>query len=94
MKKRIVMFLLKLYYSIIGFFLIKKVIKKNYLLASYKKDYLKTIKPLGDKMYRVNYQFLERTYGVQYFNEKTEKIKYWVIGVLYKNKEIILYKNE
>ena len=45
-------------------------------------------------MYRVNYQFLERTYGVQYFNEKTEKIKYWVIGVLYKNKEIILYKNE
>ena len=57
MKKRIVMFLLKLYYSIIGFFLIKKVIKKNYLLASYKKDYLKTIKPLGDKMYRVNYQF-------------------------------------
>lgn len=94
MKKRIVMFLLKLYYSIIGFFLIKKVIKKNYLLVSYKKDYLKTIKPLGNKMYKVNYQFLERTYGVQYFNEKTEKIKYWVIGVLYKNKEIILYKNE
>lgn len=94
MKSKILMFLMKLYYSIVGFFLIKKVIKKNYLLISNKKDYLKTIKPLGNKMYKVNYQFLERTYGVQYFNEKTEKIKYWVIGVLYKNKEIILYKNE
>jgi hypothetical protein len=94
MKSRILMFLMKLYYSIVGFFLIKKAIKKNYLLVSYKKDSLKTIKPLGNKMYRVNYQFLERTYGVQYFNEKTEKIKYWVIGVLYKNKEIILNKNE
>lgn len=94
MKSKILMFLMKLYYSIVGFFLIKKVIKNNYLLVSYKKDSLKTIKPFGDKMYRVNYQFLERTYGVQYFNEKTEKIKYWVIGVLYKNKEIILNRNE
>lgn len=94
MKSKILMFLMKLYYSIVGFFLIKKVIKKNYLLVSYKKDYLKTIKPLYNKMYKVNYQFIEKTYGVEYFNENTENIKYWVIGVLYKNKELTLYKNE
>lgn len=82
---------MKSYYSIIGYFLIKKVIRNNCLLVSQKESFLKTIKPLGKRKYRVNYQYLERTYGVQYFNETTENIKYWVIGILYKKKDLKLY---
>ena len=88
MKNKIVMFFLKIYYSIVGFFLIRKIMKKDVALIARGDDYVKTILPLGDKKYKVNYQFLERTYGVQYFNERTDIIKYWVIGILYKNKEL------
>lgn len=91
-KSKILMFLLKIYYTLVGFLLVKKIKRNGMVFVKRNENFLKTIKPNEKNFFKINYQYLEKTYGVTYFNEKSEKIKYWVIGILFKNNEIKMEK--
>lgn len=96
MKNKIKLWLLKTYYSIIGFFLIKKVKnnEKLYLIQN-NDNVFKTYKYVGDNNFIINVQYMEPTTGVVVFKEFKTPIKYWSLGCLYKNNEIkIHYHND
>ena len=96
MKNKIKLWLLKTYYSIVGFFLIKKV-KNNEKLyfVQNKSNIYKTYKYVGNKNFVINTQCMEPTTGVTFFKEEKTAIKYWVLGCLYENNEIKMkYFNE
>jgi hypothetical protein len=91
MLSKIKLFLVKNYFSIIGFLIKRKLSHKKLVLI---KDFsnseglvLKTYKPLEKRYFKVNTQCCEKTSGTVMFNEKTEELKYWALGVLYNNKE-------
>lgn len=94
MFRKLKMLLVKNYFSIIGFLIKRKLSQKNLVLI---KDFsnseglvLKTYKPLEKRYFKVNTQCCERTSGIIMFDEKTEEMKYWALGVLYKNKNFKL----
>ena len=91
MFKKLKLLLVKNYFSIIGFLLKRKLIaKKQVLSKEFSNDeglILKTYKPLQKRYFKVNTQCCEKISGTVMFNEKTEELKYWALGVLYNNKE-------
>lgn len=91
MFKKLKLLLVKNYFSIIGFLLKRELIaKKQVLSKEFSRDgglVLKTYKPLQKRYFKVNTQCCEKTSGTVMFNEKTEELKYWALGVLYNNKE-------
>lgn len=80
------MWLHKLFYSIIGFILVKKL-SKNKDLYLYKEDknICKTYKYTSNKTFIVNIQAMEPTSGVVVYKEDKIKLSYWTVGCLYKN---------
>lgn len=92
MRNKISMFLVKTYFSFKGYRIKSKLIRENLVLIN-KKDtseglVLKTYKPLKKRLFKVNTQCCEKTSGITMFNETTQEIKYWVIGVLVGNNEL------
>jgi hypothetical protein len=91
MKNKIKLWLLKTYYSIVGFFLIKKIKNNERLCFTQNNDnIITTYKYVGNKNFIINIQGMEPTTGVVFFKEYKTLIKYWVIGSLFKNKKIKL----
>lgn len=90
MKNKIKLWLLKTYYSIVGFFLIMKVKynKKLYFVQNDSSNIITTYKYIGNNNFIVNTQCMEPTTGVVVFKEYKTLIKYWAIGCLFKNKII------
>jgi hypothetical protein len=94
MKNKIKLWLLKTYYSIVGFFLIMKVKKnKKLYFIQNNSNIIKTYKYVGNNNFIINIQGMEPTTGVVVFKEYKTLIKYWVIGSLFKNKIIKMYQH-
>lgn len=89
MKNKIKLWLLKTYYSIVGILLVWKAVrnKKLYFVQN-KSNVCKTYRYAGNKNFVINIQYMEPTTGVTFFKEEKMAIKYWVLGCLYKKKEI------
>lgn len=89
MKNKIKLWLLKTYYSIVGFFLIMKVKNNKKLYFTQNNgNVVTTYKYVGDNNFIINTQCMEPTTGVTFFKEEKMVIEYWVLGCLYKNNEI------
>lgn len=82
------LWLLKSYYSILGFFLILKIKRNKRVLFGDSGHIAKTYKPINGKEFIINLQAMEPTNGVIFFKEYKQEIKYWTIGALYSNKAI------
>lgn len=94
MKNKIKIWLLKTYYSIVGFFLIMKVKKnKKLYFTQNNSNVITTYKYVGNNNFIINIQGMEPTTGVVVFKEYKTLIKYWVIGSLFKNKIIKMYQH-
>jgi hypothetical protein len=94
MKNKIKLWLLKTYYSIVGFFLIMKVKKdKKLYFTQNNSNVIKTYKYVGSNNFIINVQGMEPTTGVVVFKEYKTVIKYWAIGSLFKNKIIKMYRH-
>lgn len=94
MRNKIKLWLLKTYYSIVGFFLIMKV-KNNEKLyfTQNNSNTIKTYKYVGNNNFIINIQCMEPTTGVAIFKEYKTLIDYWAIGCLFKNKIIKMYQH-
>lgn len=94
MKNKIKLWLLKTYYSIVGFFLIMKV-KNNEKLYFIQNNgnVISTYKYVGNNNFIINTQCMEPTTGVVVFKEYKTLIKYWALGCLFKNKLIKIYQH-
>lgn len=89
MKNKIKLWLLKTYYSIVGFFLIMKVKNNEKLYFTQNNgNVISTYKYVGNNNFIINTQCMEPTTGVVVFKEYKTLIKYWALGCLFKNKEI------
>lgn len=86
------LWLLKLYYSILGFFLISRIKRNNLVLTQNTPTTLKTYKPIDGKQFIINLQAMEPSSGVTFFKEYKQEIKYWAIGALYKNNALKIKK--
>lgn len=94
MKNKIKLWVLKTYYSIVGFFLIMKVKKdKKLYFTQNNSNIITTYKYIGNNNFIINIQGMEPTTGVVAFKEYKTFIKYWVIGSLFKNKIIKIYQH-
>lgn len=99
MKNKIKMFLVKSYFSFKGFVIKNKLRSKNLTLIKEKNTndglILVTYKPLRNRLFKINTQCCEKTSGVTIFNENTQEIKYWTLGVLiyYNELRISKWKN-
>lgn len=94
MRNKIKLWLLKTYYSIVGFFLIMKVKKnKKLYFTQNNSNVITTYKYVGNNNFIINVQGMEPTTGVVVFKEYKTLIKYWVIGSLFKNKIIKMYQH-
>ena len=91
--ERIKLWLLKSYYSILGFFLISRIKRNNSVLTQNTSTTLKTYKPIDGKQFIINLQAMEPSSGVIFFKEYKTVIKYWAIGSLFKNKIIKMYRH-
>lgn len=91
MKHKIKLWLLKTYYSIVGFFLIMKVKNNEKLYFTQNNgNVISTYKYVGNNNFIINTQCMEPTTGVVVFKEYKTLIKYWALGCLFKNKLIKL----
>lgn len=86
------LWLLKLYYSILGVFLISRIKRNNLVLTQNTPTTLKTYKPIDGKQFIINLQAMEPSSGVTFFKEYKQEIKYWAIGALYKNNALKIKK--
>lgn len=94
MKNKIKLWLLKTYYSIVGFFLIMKVKNNEKLYFTQNNgNVISTYKYVGNNNFIINTQCMEPTTGVVVFKEYKTLIKYWVLGCLFKNKLIKIYQH-
>jgi hypothetical protein len=95
MKNKIKLWLLKTYYSIVGFFLIMKVKNNEKLYFTQNNGkVISTYKYLGNNNFIINTQCMEPTTGVVVFKEYKTLIKYWALGCLFKNKKIKIYQHD
>lgn len=91
MKNKIKLWVLKTYYSIVGFFLIMKVKNNEKLYFTQNNgNVISTYKYVGNNNFIINTQCMEPTTGVVVFKEYKTLIKYWALGCLFKNKLIKL----
>lgn len=94
MKNKIKLWLLKTYYSIVGFFLIMKVKNNEKLYFTQNNgNVISTYKYVGNNNFIINVQAMEPTTGVVVFKEYKTFIKYWALGCLFKNKLIKIYQH-
>jgi hypothetical protein len=94
MKNKIKLWLLKTYYSIVGFFLIMKVKNNEKLYFTQNNgNVISTYKYVGNNNFIINTQCMEPTTGVVVFKEYKTLIKYWALGCLFKNKLIKIYQH-
>lgn len=94
MKNKIKLWLLKTYYSIVGFFLImKSKNNKKLYFTQNNGNVISTYKYVGNNNFIINTQCMEPTTGVVVFKEYKTLIKYWALGCLFKNKIIKIYQH-